>query len=171
MNTRAHLSAVSLSCLVAIAAACSRPAEQQAPAEEAVSTAADADAIRAVMDQWAVALNAEDTDAMMALLTENTHHLAPNEPALTGQGPVRGWFDAMFAEEGAPVFSIQTDEVRVAGDWAVGRGTYSFTVGAEGAEPMTVPGKWMIIFERGADGNWRAASTIWNLDVPEPASE
>lgn len=170
MNARTPLSAVSF--LLILAAACAPPpAEQGEPAEEAVATAADVEAIRGVMDQWTLALNTEDTDAMMALLTEGTHHMAPNEPGLTGQAPVRGWFDAMFAEEGAPVFSIQTEEVRVAGDWAVGRGSYSFTVAAEGAEPMTVPGKWMIIYERGADGAWRAASTIWNLDVPEPGSE
>jgi uncharacterized protein (TIGR02246 family) len=136
-----------------------------------VSTEADVEAIHGVMERWTAGLNSEDSDAMMALLTEDTNHLGPNEPAIGGRAAAGGWFDAMFAEAGAPVFAIEMVEVRVAGDWAVGRGIYSFTVTAEDGESATVPGKWMIIFERGADGAWRAASTIWNLDVPEPASE
>ncbi len=136
-----------------------------------MSTEADVEAIRGVMDRWTMGLNAEDTDAMLALLTDGTNHMGPNEPAISGHAAVGGWFDAMFAGEGAPVFSIETGEVRVAGDWAVGRGIYSFTVTDEGGESESVPGTWMIIFERGADGAWRSASTIWNLDVPEPAAE
>ncbi len=170
MNARAPLYVASLLCFLAVA--CAPPAEQaESSGAETVSTEADVEAIRGVMDRWTTGLNAEDTDAMLALLTDGTNHMGPNEPAISGHAAVGGWFDAMFAGEGAPVFAIETDEVRVAGDWAVGRGVYSFTVPAEDGESATVPGKWMIIFERGADGAWRAASTIWNLDVPEPASE
>jgi uncharacterized protein (TIGR02246 family) len=170
MNARAPLYLASL--LGFLTVACAPPAEQAESSEgEAVSTEADVEAIRGVMDSWTIGLNTEDTGAMLALMTDNTNHMGPNEPALSGHGAVGGWFDATFAEEGAPVFAIETNEVRVAGDWAVGRGTYSFAVTAEDGESATVPGKWMIIFERGADGAWRAASTIWNLDVPEPASE
>lgn len=170
MNARAPLYLASLLCFLTVA--CAPPAEQaESSGGEAVSTEADVEAIRGVMDSWTVGLNTEDTGAMLAIMTDNTNHMGPNEPPISGHGAVGGWFDAMFAEEGAPVFAIETDEVRVAGDWAVGRGTYSFTVTAEDGESATVPGKWMIIFERGADGAWRAASTIWNLDVPEPASE
>jgi uncharacterized protein (TIGR02246 family) len=170
MNARATLYLASLFCFLAVA--CAPPAEQaESSGGEAVSTEADVEAIRGVMDSWTVGLNTEDTGAMLALLTDNTNHMGPNEPALSGHADVGGWFDATFAEEGAPVFAIETNEVRVAGDWAIGRGVYSFTVTAEDGESATVPGKWMIIFERGADGAWRAASTIWNLDVPEPASE
>jgi uncharacterized protein (TIGR02246 family) len=169
MNARAPLYVASLLCFLAVA--CAPPAEQaESSGAETVSTEADVEAIRGVMDRWTTGLNAEDTDAMLALLTDGTNHMGPNEPAISGHAAVGGWFDAMFAGEGAPVFAIETDEVRVAGDWAVGRGVYSFTVPAEDGESATVPGKWMIIFERGTDGAWRAASTIWNLDVPEPAS-
>jgi len=170
MNARAPLYLASLLCFLAVA--CAPPAEQaESSGGEAVSTEADVAAIRGVMDRWTAGLNSEDTGAMLAVLTDDTNHMGPNEPAISGHAAVGGWFDAMFAGEGAPVFSIETGEVRVGGDWAVGRGVYSFTVTAEDGESATVPGKWMIIFERGADGAWRAASTIWNLDVPEPASE
>ena len=169
MNARKTFGTAVLLCLLAVA--CAPPAEQEEPSgEQAMTTEADVAAIRDVMDRWTIALNTEDTDAMLALLTEDTQHLGPNEPALRGHAAVGSWFDAMFAEEGAPVFSIETTDVRVASDWAVGQGVYSWTVPAEGGEEMTVPGKWMILFERGADGAWRAASTIWNLDVPEPSS-
>ena len=170
MNARAPLYVASLLCFLAVA--CAPPAEQAEPSGgEAVSTEADVEAIHAVMDRWTTGLNTEDTDAMLALLTDDTNHMAPNEPALSGHAAAGGWFDEMFAGEGAAVFTIKTGEVRVAGDWAVGRGTYSFNAPQEGGEEATVSGKWVIIFERGADEAWRAASTIWNLDVPEPAAE
>ncbi|UCG76909.1 MAG: SgcJ/EcaC family oxidoreductase [Gemmatimonadota bacterium] len=167
MIARSSLYAVAF--LFLLGAACGPPAEQAEPSGgAAASTEADVEAIAAVMDSWAAALNAEDADAMMMLHTEGTLQLPPHEPATQGKEAVRAWFDVMFAAEGAPVFSIQTDEVRVSGDWAVARGSYSWSVPTEEGT-MTVPGKWMIVFEREADGAWRAANTIWNLDVPEPA--
>jgi len=170
MTARAPLYVASLLCFLAVA--CAPPAEQAEPSGgEAVSTEADVEAIHAVMERWTIGLNTEDTGAMLALLTDNTNHMGPNEPAISGHAAVSLWFETMFAGEGAPVFTIETGEVRVAGDWAVGRGSYSFTAPQEGGEEATVPGKWIIIFERGADGAWRSASTIWNLDVPEPAAE
>ena len=169
MSARVPLFLSSLVCFFAIACAPAEQAETAAPAQEPVSTEADEAAIREVMDRWTEYLNTESTDGMMRILTENTNHMGPNEPMLIGQADVRAWFDAIFEPEGAAEFTITTAEVRVAGDWAVGRGSYTSTAPDESGEPATVPGKWVIIFDRGADGAWRAASTIWNIDVPVEA--
>jgi len=167
MNARAPLYVASLLCFLAVA--CAPPAEQAEPSGgEAVSTEADVEAIHAVMERWTVALNTESTDGMLALLTDDTNYMSPNESVIVGQAAVRSWLDGLFAGEGAVEFTIDAVEVRVAGDWAVGRGTYTSTAPAEGGESATVPGKWIIIYERGADGAWRGASTIWNIDVEGP---
>ncbi len=167
---RDHIAAPAVSCILTLAIACAPAPEQEQPAvEEAVSTEADVAAIHALMDRWAEGLNNEDTDAMLALFTPGTVFMPPDEPAITGTEAVRSRFDAQFAEEGTVEYSIQTDEVKVAGDWAAGRGTYTFSSASEEGEPVTNSGKWIILYERGADGSWRSASLVYNFDAPQPS--
>ncbi len=167
---REHIAAPAVSCILTLAIACAPAPEQEEPAvEEAVSAEADVAAIHALMDRWAEGLNNEDTDAMLSLFTPGTAFMPPDEPAITGTEALRSWFDASFAEEGALEYSIQTDEVKVSGDWAAGRGTYTFSSAVEEGEPVTNSGKWIILYERGADGSWRSASLVWNFDAPQPS--
>ena len=166
---RAHIAAPAVSCILTLAIACAPASEQEEPAiEEAVSTEADVAAIHAVMDRWAEGLTNQDTDAMLSLFTTGTVFMPPDQPAITGKEAVRGWFDALFAG-GTVEYSIQADEVKVAGDWAGGRGTYTFSSASEEGEPVTNSGKWIILYERGADGSWRSASLVWNTDAPQPS--
>ena len=167
---REHIAAPAVSVVLALAIACAPAPEQEEPAvEEAVSAEADVAAIHALMDRWAEGLNNEDTDAMLSLFTPGTVFMPPDVPAITGTEAVRSWFEETFAGEGAFEYSVQTDDVKVAGDWAAGRGTYTFSSASEEGEPTTNSGKWIILYERGADGSWRSASLVWNTDAPQPS--
>jgi len=64
-----------------------------------------------------------------------------------------------------------TEEIRLAGDWAVIWGTFEETIEAKaGGEPIHVTGKWMEIHEKQSDGFWKIARSIWNRDAPLPVN-
>jgi len=58
------------------------------------------------------------------------------------------------------------------GDMAHEHGTYTATATPKaGGEPTTDNGKYLVIFERGADGTWRLVHDIDNSSEPEPGSD
>jgi ketosteroid isomerase-like protein len=61
------------------------------------------------------------------------------------------------------VVAIFNEEVRVAGDWAYSRGTYSATLTPKaGGEPREDSGKYLTILERQSDGSWKIARDCFN---------
>jgi ketosteroid isomerase-like protein len=107
--------------VVAAAGACS----QQGSGPEANSEAADETA-RQVHEAYVAAINTNDLDSLLAMLTEDVVYLAPNEPALVGKAAVRPW-----AAEYLKEFNIHWEktslEFVVAGEWAFERYSYTST--------------------------------------------
>jgi uncharacterized protein (TIGR02246 family) len=131
-----------------------------------VDVEAEAAAIRNLHDQTAAASNAGD---LARLFTDDAIMMSPNEQALVGKEAIHTWaqglFDQFTLEE-----TVTTEEIRVAGDWAFLRGTYTFTITpkAEG-EPQEETSKCIHIVQRQPDGSWKNARLMWNSD--QPASE
>jgi len=60
---------------------------------------------------------------------------------------------------------FEYDELSVAGDWAAGRFTYSFSVTPKSGGPATTEfGKGMAWLRRTSAGSWQFTHMIWNLD-------
>ena len=150
-----------------IAASCAPPAEEPEPeAEEAVTAEADVEAINAVRDAFAVAYNAGDAAALVALLTDDVVLMPPNEPALVGSDAYQSWTEALF-EQFTTELTIMSEELVVAGDWAFDRGVYTQTLtSTAGGDVIQDSGKYLVIFQRQADGAWKVARDIWNSDIP-----
>jgi ketosteroid isomerase-like protein len=63
--------------------------------------------------------------------------------------------------------TIDTEEVRVAGDWAFARGTYTYTmVPKEKGATIEGTGKWLSIFEKQDDGSWKMTRDCYNDNAP-----
>ena len=76
-------------------------------------------------------------------------------------------FDEMNYEDSKGI----VDEIRLAGDWAFVRGTWSGSITPKaGGEPFKDTTKWIDIWERQPDGSWKASLTILNSDLPVPES-
>ena len=66
---------------------------------------------------------------------------------------------------------VEVLEVRVAGDWAFARMTYTETLTPKaGGEPTEDSGRWLVIYERQPDGAWKIYLEIWNSDRPLPGA-
>ncbi len=123
----------------------------------------DPSAIVAATDAWETALNAKDTDGLVALYTSDARVLPPDGEMASGSDAVRavfgGMIDAGFSGE------LTSIESKISGDMAYDVGTFSLRM--DGADVGT--GKFIVTFRRGDDSEWLITNDIWNMDAPPAA--
>lgn len=133
--------------LILAAAACAPP------------TAQDSAEIRAGSAAWAAAVNAGDTETMVALYAEDARILPPNGAAGEGHDAVRAAFGGMV-DAGIGI-ELSTVEAAAAGDIGHHVGTYTMSTGGSG--------KFVEVWRRQGD-QWKIAADIWNSDQPAAGS-
>lgn len=138
--------------LIAIAACNQAPA----PGDPSVITSRSA--------VWEESLNAGDIDALTELYTEDTRLLPPNGEIAVGHDAVREIFGGMI--EAGLTGELNSLETKVVGDMGYNVGAYKLFAG----DQVVDKGKYMEIWERGDDGQWRYTNDIWNSDLPPPAA-
>ena len=157
------MNAVPLTVLV-IFAGCSTPESRPAPAP--VDTVAIA---HQAHEAYVTAINSNNLDSLLAMLTEDVVYLSPHEPVLVGKAAVRPWGDSYLK-----AFNIHwektTLEFIISGDWAFERYSYKESdIPAGGGAAVQDTGKGLNIYHHDADGKWRVARDAWSSDLPLPA--
>lgn len=128
----------------------------------------DLKAIDKVRDDHVAALNAGDAAGWTAQFAEDGVQMPPNAPANLGKEMIGMWSGGMLTHFKVG-FGLDVDEVRVLGDWAFERGDYSIHLDpAAGGPGMNDRGKYITIYSRGPEGEWRMARDIWNSSNPVP---
>jgi len=135
--------------VVLVIAACNQAA---APVDPSVITSRS--------EAWEAALNARDVDGVAALYTNDARLMPPNGEMSTGQDAVRAAFGGMI-EAGLSV-DLTSADASVSGDIAYNLGNFKLMSG----DDVVDVGKYMEIWRRGSDGEWRIANDIWNSDKP-----
>jgi len=114
---------------------------------------------------WEEAFNAKDIDALVDLYASDARLLPPHAEMDSGGDALRAGFGAMIdAGLSAELTSI---EAMVSGDMGYNVGTYTMT--ADGA--VVDVGKYMEIWHRGDDGQWRYTNDMYSSDLPVAAPE
>ena len=132
------------------------------------STAAGDAEIRQVVTDMTATVRTGDQAAIAALFAPNGVLVPPNEPVVVGRAAIQAWGEKTFSAVKIVHGDIQLDGVRVAGDWASGHGTWAMTIVA-GRDTLSDTTRWIIEWERQADGKWLIARDIWNSGKPLPA--
>ncbi|MFC6585443.1 YybH family protein [Sulfitobacter aestuariivivens] len=128
------------------------------------ATSRQEEAVHQAHERYLAAINANDTDAFLATVTDDIVFIAPNSPVMVGKtqvGPwVRGYFDAVETS-----WQKTSVEFVVSGDWAFERYTYQAvdTPRAGGAASVDT-GNGINIYRVGQDGVWRVARDVWATD-------
>ena len=126
----------------------------------------DLKAIDSVRDAHVAALNAGNARAWAELFTDDGVQMPANMPANIGRSAIETWstgFMDMFAVE----FALSVDEVRVLGEWAFERGSYTIGLNPKSGGPsMQEAGKYITIYQRKSGDSWRMARDIWNSNNP-----
>ena len=133
---------------------------------EKANLESDTAAINDIWTTYASSLEAGDLPAWLSLWTENGVQMPPNEPPIIGKDQIQKKNEVAF-DQFTFEMEITNEEIRVAGDWAFSRGTYTATFSPKnGDQPVPVDGKFMTILERQPDGSWKIHRDIFNSNVP-----
>ena len=136
-----------------VAAIAPRPAGGQAEA-----------AIRRLpIDEWCKAEADRDLTAKMNLFTSDAVLMPPGEPNVVGLQAIRAWHEAAWSQTNYQC-SGTVDEVQVLGEWGFVSGTFSGVVTISNGTSSRDSGKFFNVVQRQADGTWKIARAIWNVD-------
>lgn len=140
--------------------ACQPPAQETGPLSEE-----DVAAITTASDAWVEAYATNDDAAMLAASTEDLVLMPPDMPMLRGKAAAEEYLASFEGIE----LTVTRLGIEGGGDVAVEWATYGASAVLEGVpEPISYPGKYVSIWKKQADGQWRIALTIWNPDAPFP---
>lgn len=112
------------------------------------------------------AINSNDLDQLLEMLTDDVVFMAPNEAVMSGKDQVKPWIAGYVA-----AFKTNWDkpvqEFVVNGEWAFERYAYHSTdTLIETGEVFEGTGWGLVIYHYDADGKWRVARDAWGSDQP-----
>lgn len=152
MTAAARARAIPLLLTVAGAA----PAAQSDAGQSAVRTAIEKQAAA-----FAAAYNRGDAKAVAAMYTEDAIALPPDAEMVRGRAAIeRLWADAMAS--GIKTIAFTVIDVQSSGDLAVETGRAVLGIQPAGQPATTQAGKYVVVWKRSANGEWRLLRDIWN---------
>ena len=111
--------------------------------------------------------SAADLDGLMSFVADDASMLPFDAPIATGKEAIRAVFSALSSAPGfALSWSATGAVVSRAGDLGYTIGTFELTVNDAEGNPVTTVGKYVTVWKKQADGQWKVAADIFNRDAP-----
>jgi len=122
--------------------------------------------------KWAKAAAAKDVEQTIAFYSDDAIVFPPNATSAATKEAIRnGWKEML----GSPGFIISWKPIKVqvgrAGEMAWVSGTYELTMNDASGKPINDRGKYLEVWEKQTDGNWKCAADMWNSDLAASATE
>lgn len=134
--------------------------------------AADESALRKLDEEWSKAIGAREVDKTVSYYSDDAMLMPPDIPTLTGKEPIRGLWKTMLD---SPSFSggrtATKVEVARSGDLAYVSGTYEFKEQDDKGAPIVDKGKYVEVWKKQADGNWKCVADMFHSDVDVSRSQ
>ena len=111
------------------------------------------------------AINSNNIDSLLAMLTEDVVYLPAGEPVIVGKDAVKPWIAGYFnAYRTEWVEQIQ--EIVVMGNWAFERHSAQSRDSSYTDGQVYTSSSWgLVIYHFDTDGNWRVARDAWGPDT------
>jgi ketosteroid isomerase-like protein len=159
---------VTLLLLLLLSTAC----QQQGPTNLANTRAADTSAadetkLLNLDAEWSRAAGAKDVEKTVSYYSDDALIMPPNSPVLTGKAAARTMWSGMFSAPGfGGGWKASKVEVARSGDLAYVTGSYEITEHDASGKPMTDKGKYLEVWKKQSDGNWKCIADMFNTDLP-----
>ena len=144
----------------------SQSSTASAPSEDASSVQPTEQTLRDLDAQWSKAAAAKDLDQTVAYYSDDAIVLPPNTASATTREGIRNAWKDMLA---SPGFVITWKPIRVelgkSADLAWVSGTYEVTMNDPTGKPIHDRGKYLEVWKRQSDGNWKCGADMWNSDL------
>jgi ketosteroid isomerase-like protein len=132
-----------------------------------VNDPADVQAVKDTAPLYDKFANASDAASLAGeFYAPDGIRMDPNQPASAGTAAIRATLEKSYAQSTENIRNV-IDDVRVAGGIAVAKGTFEGTSAPKaGGAAAPVKGKFVTLYERQANGSWKAVWDIFNSDLP-----
>jgi len=141
-----------------------------APSEKQSGTQPVEQLLRDLDAQWAKAAAAKDVEQTIGYYSADAIVLPPNATSAATKDTVRNVWKDMLATPGL-VITWQPTKVQLSksGDMGWVSGTYELTINDASGKPINDRGKYLEVWEKQADGNWKCAADMWNSNLAASA--
>ena len=136
------------------------------PTSTSTDTAADEQAIRALVDSWNGGLASQNDSLIAALYADDAVVMPPGMPRITGRQNIRDFWARIWPMKASLTLAIAS--IRVSGDLAVQEDDWTWTMPSAQGE-VKDHGKALVIWRR-AGNSWQVVQDIWNSDVTPPTA-
>lgn len=118
----------------------------------------------ALDDAWSKAAASGDVDRVASYYAEDGVAYPPNEPVAVGRAAAREVWARYLS---APSFQISWKTTAAGIDTNTGwtAGTYEDSFKGPDGKTVNEKGKYVCVWQKGADGKWKAIRDIWNADT------
>lgn len=115
------------------------------------------------------AVSRKNVDSLMIFYAEGASLLPTAEPIVKGKASIRKEWEHIFQIPDFSNKSTLTDIViSKDADMAYTMGHYLASMMGEDGKPVEEPGKWLTIWRKQSDGQWRIVIEMYNTDIPPP---
>ena len=154
--------------ILVLCTSCSKPTAEPVTAVAApvADTPASDAAAHQAHEAYVTAINSNNLDSLLGMLTDDVVFMAPNEKPYVGKAALRPWLEGYLAAYKTH-WDKPVQEFVVNGEWAFERYSYTSTdTPLAGGEAVVGTGWGLVIYHRDADGKWRVARDAWGADQP-----
>jgi uncharacterized protein (TIGR02246 family) len=118
----------------------------------------------------AVASTSKNADSVLAFWTDDARVVTASDSTVQGKDALRKMVTSGFATPGFHVtWTPEVAVVAASGDLGYTRGTNEFTVPIDSGRTMKLPGRYLTVWRKGADGVWRCVED-YTTPMPPPAA-
>ena len=126
-------------------------------------------ALRKMTQDWMQACNTRQLDDLLEFYSPDATVLRPNVPPVRGAAAIREFFFGAL-EAGLGEVEMAPLRVELFGDFAFEAGRCKMLVPVVMGKRREERGKYLIIFNRQANGEWKAVADSWSSDLSIPTS-
>lgn len=140
---------------------------QQPPPDTRV---ADESTIRELDVKWSKAASAKDLATTVSYYSDDASLLPPNTAIQSGKPAIRATWEALLGSVDSIAWQPNKIEVSKSGDMAYLIGVYQMASKNPQGRTVLDRGKYVEVWKKQSDGNWKAVADIFNSDLLTPAS-
>lgn len=120
--------------------------------------------------RWAKAAAAKDVEQTIAFYSDAAIVFPPNATSETTKDAIRNGWKEMLTSPGF-VITWQPTKVQVgkSGEMAWVSGRYELKMNDANGKPVKDSGKYLEVWEKQTDGNWKCAADMWNSNLAASA--
>jgi ketosteroid isomerase-like protein len=140
--------------------------ESSSRSEKPSNTQSVEQLLRDLDAQWAKAAATKGVEQTITFYSDDAIVFPPNATSAATKEEIRNGWEKMFASPGF-VINWQPNRVQVGKSGGMGwvSGTYELTMNDASGKPMNDRGKYLEVWEKQADGNWKCTADMWNSDL------